>query len=84
MKEVIPFHTGSNKMIYIPVPSECDNVLSDKIKRLNSALASYIHAPTDKKETDRMKIGRCHSGVFLHTFHSIGKGELPHNRNLQL
>lgn len=56
MKEVIPFHTGSNKMIYIPVPSECDNVLSDKIKRLNSALASYIHAPTDKKETDRMKI----------------------------
>lgn len=56
MKEVIPFHTGSNKMIYIPVPSECDKVLSDKIKRLNSALASYIHAPTDKKETDRMKI----------------------------
>lgn len=55
-QEVIPLHTGSNRnTLYIPMPPGCDPVLSDKIERLNSALDSYIHAPTNRKETERMK-----------------------------
>lgn len=51
-QEVIPFNHDT---IHIPVPHGCDLALSDKIDRLNSALASYIHVPTNRKEIDRMK-----------------------------
>ena len=55
-QEVISFHTDSDHgTLHIPVPSGCDTVLSGKIGRLNSALDSYIHAPTNRKETERMK-----------------------------
>ena len=37
------------------MPPGCDPALSGKIGQLNSALDSYIHAPTNKKETERMK-----------------------------
>ena len=52
----IPFHAGSDRnTLHIPVPPGCDPALSGKIERLNSALGSYIHAPTNRKETERMK-----------------------------
>ena len=54
-QEVIPFHTDSDHgTLHIPVPPGCDPALSGKIERLNSALDSYIHAPTNRKETERM------------------------------
>ena len=54
-QEVIPFHADSDHgTLRIPVPPGCDPALSDKIERLNSALDSYIHAPTNRKETERM------------------------------
>ena len=45
---------ASNK-IRIPTPTNCNVTLSDKINRLNSALDSYIHAPTNRKEILRMQ-----------------------------
>ena len=74
-QEVIPFNHDT---IHIPVPHGCDPALSDKIDRLNSALASYIHAPTNRKETDRMNpyaedpalVRIVADVVFLHTCHS--------------
>ena len=55
-QEVIPFHASSDRnTLHIPVPPGCDPALSEKIGRLNSALGSYIHAPTNRKETERMK-----------------------------
>ena len=55
-QEVILFHTGSDhNTLHIPVPPGCDPALSGKIGQLNSALDSYIHAPTNRKETERMK-----------------------------
>ena len=55
-QEVIPFYTGNNHgELHIPVPYGCTPALSDKIDQLNSALNSYIHAPTNRKETERMK-----------------------------
>ena len=44
----------SNK-ICIPAPANCNVTLSDKINRFNSALNSYIHAPTNRKEILRMQ-----------------------------
>lgn len=55
-QEVIPFHAVNDRnTLHIPVPPGCDPALSGKIERLNSALDSYIHVPTDRKETERMK-----------------------------
>lgn len=55
-QEVIPFHAVNDRnTLHIPVPPGCDPALSGKIERLNSALDSYIHAPTNRKETERMK-----------------------------
>lgn len=45
---------ASNK-IRISTPTNCNVTLSDKINRLNSALDSYIHAPTNRKEILRMQ-----------------------------
>lgn len=45
---------ASNK-IRIPTPTNCNVTLSDKINRLNSALDSYIHAPTNRKKILRMQ-----------------------------
>ncbi len=47
------YHAGNK--IRIPTPANCNVTLSDKINRLNSALDSYIHAPTDRKELLRMQ-----------------------------
>ena len=55
-QEVIPFRMDNNHgEIHIPVPPECGQALSDMIGRLNSDLGSYIHAPTNRKEVERMK-----------------------------
>lgn len=56
-QEVIPFRMDNNHgEIHIPVPPECGQALSDMIGRLNSDLGSYIHAPTNRKEVERMKL----------------------------
>ena len=58
--ELVPGHdsrhvVNDRNTLHIPVPPGCDPALSGKIERLNSALDSYIHVPTDRKETERMK-----------------------------
>lgn len=45
----------TDNRINIPIPANCNAILYDGINRFNSALDSYVHAPTNRKEILRMQ-----------------------------
>ena len=63
LTDCIPFVYESEKhpryytdnRISIPIPANCNAILYDGINRFNSALDSYVHAPTNRKEILRMQ-----------------------------